>query len=583
MNALEKITALRSSIKSNGLDGYLIPKADEYQGEFVAPYAERLKWLTGFTGSAGIAVVLMDKACVLTDGRYRLQIDQEVDLDIYHTRDSIKCGVAGWLEEVDALGLTIGFDPNLFTSVQINRFKGEVQNIDFKSISENLIDSVWGDQPSKPCASVKVFSEQIAGKPLSKKKAFIAGEVEGAGADAALITLPDSISWLLNARGGDIDYIPSVQSAVIIYADQARSIDWIIDPKKIDDAVRDHIGQQVTIVDEGALDALAGSIIVDGRYAPIAYEQRLNAADIEIIDAKDPCIAPKARKTPSEYEAIKRAHIVDGVAVTKFLYWLAEEGAAGQVSEMSAVVKIRELRAVHAAFKGNSFPTISGFGPNGAIVHYRSSEATDRNLEPGNLLLVDSGGQYYDGDKIAGTTDITRTIAIGTPSDEMRTRYTLVLKGHIALASAKFPKGTTGAQIDTLARAPLWSEGLDFAHGTGHGVGCYLAVHEAAASISPRGKEAFEEGMLISNEPGYYKDNEYGIRIENLVFVKEASATMFEFETLSYAPFDKALIDEALLTTQEKAWLNTYNAQIFDLIAPQLSDGEVDWLRGQLD
>ncbi len=577
-NAAEKIAALRGRMKEEGLDGFLIPKADEYQGEFLAPYAERLKWLTGFTGSAGVAIVLADKACVLTDGRYSLQIDQQVDTDIFQTGDSVKYGAHGWLDEHTESDVIIGYDPWLHTPDQIQKIKDEVKHVELKAVAKNLLDEIWADQPEKPCGKVQGFNKKIAGKSFQEKKKEVSEIIKREGARAAIITLPDSIAWLLNIRGSDINYIPSVLSYAVVYADEARAVEWIVDPQKVSGLALDN-GINVATLD--VLKGLEGPVLLDFMRSSVWFKNEVEAQGGEVINAKDPAVDPKAIKSDAEFEAIKRAHILDGIALTKFLHWAQ---TTKSFTEIEVDTKLQELRGEAASYKKASFPTIAGFGANGAIVHYRATEESSVNIEGDGLLLVDSGGQYY-GDGLAGTTDITRTMAIGQPSAEMIKHFTLVLKGHIALAKAHFPEGTTGKQIDTLARQPLWDEDLDYAHGTGHGVGCYLAVHEEAAGISPRGKDAFKPGMLISNEPGYYKDGEYGIRIENLVFVKEAGraadtgAQMLEFETVSYAPIDRKLIDAQLLTKEERAWLNAYHERVYELVSPGLTVDEQEWLK----
>jgi len=560
-----------------GLDGFVIPKADEYQGEFTAPYAERLAWLTGFTGSAGVAVVLADKACVFSDGRYHLQLDQQVDGDVFETGDSVGFGAGKWLDEHAQAGSVIGYDPWLHTSEQIKSLEKDAADsgLIFKSVEENPLDQAWADQPEKSCEKANVFPEDISCMTLNKKKKEVALKVKNEGAKACIISLPDSICWLLNVRGSDIDYIPSVLSYAIVYADETQPVQWIVDPQKVSEL---DLGADVEIVGLDALKSLEGPVMLDCTRSPAWFKATLEAQGVEVLNAKDPCIDLKAIKTPQEIAAIKRAHIVDGVAVTRLLYWLSHEGEGR--SELEAAAKIQEFRENHPAFKGPSFPTISGFGSNGAIVHYRSNEETNKTLEAGNLLLVDSGGQYAEGD-VYGTTDITRTVAIGEASNEMRRNFTLTLKGHIALARAQFSEGTTGMEIDELARAPLQAEGLDYAHGTGHGVGCYLAVHEEAASISPRGKEAFKSGMLISNEPGYYKEGAYGIRIENLVFVEARGEGMLGFETVSYAPLDRALIDVELLDQKGREWLNAYHSKTYELLSPHLKSHEAQWLKEQ--
>jgi len=571
-------------MKEQGLDGFIIPKADEYQGEFVASYAERLKWLTDFTGSAGVAVILHDIACVLTDGRYRIQIEQQVDSNIFRTGDSVKIGVHGWLKEHSTSDAVIGYDPWLHTPDQVKKLKDECPDLVLVPVKRNLIDEIWTEQPEKPRGHVEIFSQKLAGATLNEKKKHVAESIRTSGAKASIITLPDSIAWLLNVRGSDIGYIPSVLSYAVVFADEAQPIWWVVDQGKVGADVRSHCEGMVKLASLEDLQNLGVTpVMFDYARSPDYFHAQLLEQELEVIDKKDPCIDLKAIKSPAEIEALQKAHILDGIALTKFLCWLEGAAVQGKLTEMDAADQLQNFRAESPAYKGASFPTISGFGENGTIVHYRAVEETNKMLEQGSLLLIDSGGQYCE-DKIAGTTDITRTIAIGQPSEEMRRNFTLVLKGHIALAMAQFPVGTTGAQIDVLARQPLWNEGLDYAHGTGHGVGCYLAVHEEATSISPKCIQAIKPGMLISNEPGYYKDDAYGIRIENLVMVKDAEicadtgAQMLRFETVSFAPIDISLVDVQLLSTQECDWLNKYHAQIRDVLKSGLSDKEIVWL-----
>ena len=579
-NSAKKIKALREQIETHGVGGYLIPKADEFQGEFVAPYAERLKWLTGFTGSAGVAIVMQDKAAVLSDGRYTIQLGQQVDADVFEAADSVKFGIHGWLDQHGFDEAAIGYDPWLFTPAQLAKLKEYLPELQLVPISENLIDKIWDDQPPKPKATLEVFNEQIAGQSVVKKKTCVADAIKKQDAQAAIITLPDSIAWLLNVRGNDTPYIPGVQAYAIVDAQASKPVTLFIDDQKISDEVQNHFADNVEIKPLEALKddirALSEPILLDDKRSPEYFAQILKNVDIEVKNAKDPCIDIKAVKTPEEMQAIRNTHIADGLALVKFVHWL--ESASNQ-SEISVAEKLEDIRATHSAFKQNSFPTIAGFGANGAIVHYRADEKTDTSITSGGLLLLDSGGQYYDDHDIAGTTDITRTIAIGEPTQEMRESFTRVLKGHINLAKAVFEKDKTGKDVDEFARAPLKEHGLDFAHGTGHGVGCYLAVHEEATSISYRSEETFKAGMLISNEPGYYKEGEYGIRIENLVFVVEKDESHYGFETISFAPIDRALIIADILSDEEKDWLNTYHEKCFELLSPHLDDTTKNWLK----
>jgi Xaa-Pro aminopeptidase len=579
----EKLTALRTAITSQELDGFIVPLADEYQGEFVPDCAQRLKWLTGFTGSGGIAAVLADKAVVLTDGRYLIQIEQQVDRTHFETGNMITDPLENWLADNTEEGAVIGYDPKLHTPAQIEKFIAK--GLKLKPVDRNPLDAAWSDQPPPPKGKVQLFSAEIAGQTALEKKALIASRIKEQGTASCVITLPDSIAWLLNVRGADVDCIPSVLSTAIVYADE-RPIIWAVDRDKITPEIETALHGVVDIIDLSALsdamDSLTGAVMLDFKRSPLWFKTAIEHSKARPLDAEDPCIAPKAKKTSAEQAAIKRAHDLDAVALTKFLYWAQNQAHDESATELDAAAKIKGFRGEHASFQGISFPTIAGFGENGAIVHYRATPDNFAPIAAGNLLLVDSGGQYYDPDHgIAGTTDITRTVSIGTPSGEMRERFTLVLKGHVDLAKAQFPKSTTGAQIDTLARGPLWNKGMDFAHGTGHGVGCYLAVHEEATSISPRGAQPFSAGMLISNEPGYYQEGDYGIRIENLVIVQENANGMYRFETISFAPIDRSLIVVEMLDEDQIKWLNTYHAHTYDLVAPHLEENVRHWLQQQ--
>ncbi len=574
-----KLAALRENMAQQGLDGLIVPHADAFQSEYPPPGARRLEWLTGFNGSAGVAVVLADKAVVMSDGRYTIQLAQQVDGDLFETSDVTKAGVSKWLPKNASRGDVIGYDPWLFTPKQIEGLEEKVEDsgIVLKPVSENSVDAIWQDRPEVPMVAATIFPEEVAGISSAKKREMIAEEVKKAGGDAVILTLPDSICWLLNVRGNDVDYVPSVLSYTILYAD--GTVDWFVEPEKVPDDVKKHLGQGVQVIEPSELaqsvTKLKGKVLLDFERSPMWFKEQA----IDVVDFKDPCILPKACKTKEERAAIEQAHVSDGVAIVRFLVWLDQEAEKGQLTELGVVEKLEDFRQENENYKGPSFDTISGFGPNGAIVHYRVSEETNLKIKPSGLLLVDSGGQYH-----WGTTDITRTIAIGEPSEEMRVNFTRVLKGHIAVAMARFPVGTVGAQIDALARQPLWNCGLDFAHGTGHGVGCYLQVHEEAASISPRGKEPFKAGMLISNEPGYYKEGAYGIRIENLVLVEEAGrcadtdTEMLSFKTVTLAPIDRRLIMEDMLGKEEREWLDAYHVRIRDILSPNLDKDVAAWL-----
>ena len=587
MNTIsEKLKALRAELKNQDVAGFIVPRADEYQGEFVAPYAERLAWITGFTGSAGVAVILDDKVLVQSDGRYTLQLKQEVDQSCYEISDMIKEPLENWLNE-NAKGKVIGYSPWLHTPAQIERLSKA--GVVLKPLESNPLDTIWSAQPIRGSSQIEIFPEAISGLSVAAKKAYIEDCLKEAGAQSCILSLPDSICWLLNMRGADIPCTPAILSYAVIYAD-GRPIDWVIEPSRLPENIHQAMAEIFTCKAPEYLPDLMTHlpepVMIDESHAPIWFKQSLELLSKEVIAKADPCIAPKACKTEREAEAMKKAHEIDALALVKFMHWL--DAHAQNKTECEIADKLLEFRKQNPAFRDESFPAICGFASNGAIIHYRAQEKSCAKIQGQGLLLLDSGAQYLDAENaIAGTTDITRTMAIGgAPTAEEKLRFTQVLKGHIAVARARFPYGSVGAQIDALARAPLWADGVDFAHGTGHGVGCYLAVHEEAASISPRGKTAFEAGMIISNEPGYYKAGAFGIRTENLILTKDSEqlcdgtgAAMLEFETISFAPFDRKLIDIALLNDDERTWLNDYHKKCCEIVAPQLDDTDcVAWL-----
>ena len=584
----ERVSSLHKEIKKEGLDGYIIPRTDEFQGEFLAAYAQRLSWISGFTGSAGSAVILFDKAVVMSDGRYTLQLREQVDTALFELEDSTKTSVGGWLKENADEGARIGYDVWLHTPRQIEEIDKHCaeKSIELVPCTRNLIDAIWFSQPVRPREKLSLFPDEIAGKSATQKCDEIAATVKEQGAAACLLSVGDSICWLLNVRSSDIDYSPLCLSYLMLHDD--GSLCWFIDPAKLTREIIGKLGQRLRVF---GLDALEGRLLglreqnkdtaiwLDRNSSPIWFEQVVKDAGINIVDAPDPCAAAKAIKTRTEQEAIRRAHIADGVALTRFLKWIDEnQNSSVSMNELSVEKQLEEFRRAEENYLGPSFPTIAGFAENGAIVHYRANKKTCREIKGDGLLLVDSGGQYQ-----WGTTDITRTIAIGTPTQEMRENYTRVLKGHIAVATAEFNKDVTGIEIDLLARKALHEVGLDYAHGTGHGVGCYLCVHEAATGISPREEKPFKPGMLISNEPGYYKEGEYGIRIENLVLVQESkNPGHYCFETVSFAPLDPMLIITEMLNEAEKEWLREYLMGVKENLSSLLSEEECAWLDTQI-
>jgi Xaa-Pro aminopeptidase len=577
----EKLSALRTVLAKEGVDGFIIPRADEYQGEYVSDSANRLHWISGFTGSAGVSIVLKNKAAVLSDGRYTIQLKQQIDAGLFETGDSTVTSAADWMAANAGKDFTLGYDPRLHTPREIKIF--EDKGLTLKPLAVNPVDSIWEDRPPTPSAKVELFPMASAGVSAQDKLDQAAEQVRAKKCDAAILALPDSIAWLLNVRSNDIPHIPVALSYAIVRAD--GTLDWFIDEKRVPEAVRTTFGNRVMILPPDyigqSLKALAGKkVLVDGRRTSVWFTENLKKHGAEIVDAKDPVIALKARKNKAEQESMRRAHVRDGVALVKFLKWFSKEAVREMLTEMDVEAKLEEFRREAPEYRDSSFDTIAGFGPNGAIVHYRATEETNARIERWNMLLLDSGAQYSD-----GTTDITRTIAVGEPTPEMKEHFTLVLKGHIAVATARFPQGTTGAQIDALARAPLWQRNLDYAHGTGHGVGCYLSVHEEAASLSTRGYDPIEAGMIISNEPGFYKEGAYGIRIENLLLVHEdgvCEATgkpMLAFETLTFAPIDKSLVVAEMLSPDEQFWLANYHKQVLAELSPYLDPAMAEWLR----
>jgi Xaa-Pro aminopeptidase len=587
------LAALRAELKRRGLAGFILPRGDEHQGEYVAPVSERLAWLTCFTGSAGLAIVLARRAAIFVDGRYTLQVRAQVDTRAFETLHLIENPPSDWFAKALRRGQRVGYDPWLHTPESVARFAAAAAQAGARLIAleGNPVDAVWKDRPASPIAPVVPHPEIYAGRSAAAKRVEIANRLRDDGFDGAVLSAPDSIAWLLNIRGGDVPHTPLALGFAIVHVDRSSrdaAIDLFIDPRKLAPGLAAHLGNRVRIQPPDmfarGLSALGQSrrrVAIDSLTAAAWIAQRLERAGAEVIRRADPCALLKACKNPRELDNARTAHLRDGVAVTRFLAWLADEGPRGELTEIDAGERLYQFRREGANFRDLSFSTIAGAGPNGAIVHYRVSPATNRRISPAMLLLVDSGAQYLE-----GTTDITRTVAIGSPSEEERDRFTRVLKGHIAIATARFPKGTTGSQIDALARRALWQVGLDYDHGTGHGVGSYLGVHEGPQRIAKApNATALMPGMIVSNEPGYYKTGAYGIRIENLVAVRElpadgAERPLLEFETLTLAPIDRALIEPKLLSGDELAWLNSYHARVRDAIAPLVDSRTSEWLAG---
>jgi Xaa-Pro aminopeptidase len=581
-----RLADLRAELKRRGLDGFVVPRADEHQGEYVPRRSQRLGWLTGFSGSAGLAIVLADRAAIFVDGRYTLAVRDQVDVAAFVPHQVPEQSAEQWIADNLPKGGKLGFDPWLQTVDGYDRFARACQRAggSFVAVESNPVDTVWRERPPAPLAPVLPHPVEFAGETSESKRGRIASALAARNADVALITAPDSIAWLLNVRGGDVPRTPFALGFALIHGD--GHVDLYMDRRKIPDRTVAWLGNAVTLAPPeelgSALDMLGKlgrRVLLEPSTAPYWTATRLQAAGATLVRDADPIALPKACKNAVELEGIRTAHRRDGAAVGRFLAWLDRESGSGSLREIEVSDRLQALRQETGKLRDLSFDTISGAGANGAIVHYRASEASQRTLEPGSLYLVDSGGQYRD-----GTTDITRTVAVGTPSPEMRDRFTRVLKGHIALASARFPVGTTGSQLDVLARYALWQVGLDYDHGTGHGVGAYLSVHEGPHRISKMPNSvALQPGMIVSNEPGYYKTGAYGIRIENLVAVKEAEIEgadrrYLEFETLTLAPIDLACVEASLLTEAERQWLNDYHRRVREAVGPTVDEATRAWL-----
>ena len=574
-----KLAAIRQNLAGDNLDGFIVPRSDEHLGEYVPPSAERLAWLTGFTGSAGLAVVLRDRAAVFTDGRYTLQLAAQADPALFELRHITDQPPPEWLAAA-VPGGQIGYDPWLISQEGLARFQDA--GLTMVAVERNPLDAAWLDRPPAPAAPVVVQPLQWAGQSAADKRAEVAAALRAKQDAAAVITDPASLAWLLNIRGGDVDYTPFALGFVLLRADGTAAL--FMDPAKLDAAARDWLGPDVTPMGRDALPdalaALAGQRVrVDPAGSPVWFAQTLRAAGAVVTEGPDPCLLPKACKNEVEQAGARAAHARDAVAICRFLHWL--NGAAGHTTEIAAAARLLQFRQEVEGFRGESFPAISGAGEHGAVIHYRVTAESDRPLHPDEAYLIDSGGQYPD-----GTTDVTRTVwtGPGTPPAELRDRFTRVLQGHIAVATATFPAGVSGPHLDALARVPLWRAGLDYDHGTGHGVGSYLSVHEGPASLSRAGRLVpLAAGMILSDEPGFYLPGTYGIRLENLLLVRpatmpEARKPFLCFETLTLAPFDQRLLDPAMLSPAERAWLDAYHARVLREVGPALDAPVRGWL-----
>ena len=576
----ERVAALRAALREAGIDGFVVPRADEHQSEYVPANAERLAWLTGFTGSAGTAVILAEAAALMVDGRYTIQAPEQVDPGVVTVVPLAESTAEAWIGRTLRRGAVLGYDPWLHTPDGVARLEHAAAKAgaSVKALSENPVDAVWAGRPKPPSGRVIAHPLDFAGETASDKIARIRVELEAGQCDALVISDPHNLAWAFNLRGGDVGHTPLALGYAILPR-EGRPRLFLVSHDVTEEA-RAALAPVADIASrddfEPALGELAGKRVrLDAATGAAALKERVATVGGTPDVGPDPITAMKAVKNAAEIAGARAAHRRDGASVVRFLAWLDGQS---HVTEVAAVEALEDFRADGGDLRDVSFPTISGSGPNGAIVHYRVTRATDRRAEPGELFLIDSGAQYPD-----GTTDITRTVAVGAPSAEMRDRYTRVLRGHVAISRAVFPKGTTGAQIDTLARLPLWEAGLDFDHGTGHGVGAFLSVHEGPQRIAKTGTVALEAGMILSNEPGYYRAGGYGIRIENLVLVEPREVPGGErpvlgFETLTLVPYDRRLIVPEMLSPAERAWIDAYHAHVRDVLDPDLDPETRAWL-----
>ncbi len=579
--AVARLEALRRELAHDRLAGFIVPRADEHLGEYVPPGAERLAWLTGFSGSAGLAAVLPDRAAVFTDGRYVLQLAAQTDPSCWERRHITDEPPPAWLKTHAAPGARIGYDPRLISADGLQRFIDE--GLTMVPVGANPVDAAWTDRPPPPAAPAVAQPLGLAGYSSAEKRDRLAEALRSSGHDAAVLTDPASICWLLNIRGGDVAFTPFALGFAVLHQDGA--VQLFMDGAKLGPDTRAWLGNGVAVAEpaalEPALQALAGRTVrVDRAGSPVWFAQVLDAAGAKVADGPDPCALPKAGKNAAEQDGARHAHARDAVALCRFLHWL-DTGRDAGTTEIDAAERLLAFRREADGFREESFPAISGAGPNGAIIHYRVTPESNRMLGPDEAYLIDSGGQYPD-----GTTDVTRTVwtGPGTPPAELRERVTRVMRGHIAIATAVFPQGVAGPHLDALARQALWAVGLDYDHGTGHGVGSYLSVHEGPANLSRNAKPVpLVEGMILSDEPGFYEPGAYGIRLENLLLVQprafpHARKPFLGFEVLTLAPFDRRLLDPALLTGDERAWLDAYHARVLAEVGPALAPAERAWL-----
>ena len=583
----QRIETLRGEIARRGIRGFIVPRADEHQSEYTPAHAERLAWLTGFTGSAGSAIVLDDEAALFTDGRYMLQAPEQIDTSRIAVVNGTRVSMAQWLSERLRPGDVIGFDPWLHTAASIARLRHKLESLGARLVPQpdNPVDQIWRDRPDPPAAPAYLHPLDFAGEETVAKLARIRTALEKERIGGLVVSDPHNLCWIFNLRGGDVPHTPIVHGYAIIPGEGRPHV--FIAPQKLDAATHDALAELAEIADPDdlllMLDRLSAQgtrLRIDAETGADALRARIEAAGGIADIGADPVTLMKAQKNRVEIGGSREAHLRDAAAMSRFLAWFADVAPSGELTEIDAAQRLEAYRAESNALMDISFPTIAGAGEHGAIVHYRVSHESNRRIDVGDMFLIDSGAQYRD-----GTTDITRTLFVGEPTPEMRAHYTRVLKGHIAVSRAVFPKGSTGAQLDALARLPLWEAGLDFDHGTGHGVGSFLSVHEGPQRISKTGTVALQTGMIVSNEPGYYKPQAYGIRIENLLLVEEREIAggereMLGFETLTLAPYERRLIEPALLSRTERAWIDAYHAQVFEKLALIVDDATRLWLEG---
>ncbi|MGJ4909925.1 aminopeptidase P family protein [Bradyrhizobium sp. SZCCHNS3002] len=580
-----RLAALREELARRKLAGFIVPRADQQQNEYVPPSEERLAWLTGFTGSAGLAIVLSQAAAIFVDGRYTLQAGKQVDGKAWMVESLIEPPPESWLTRHLQSGDRVGFDPWLHTTAAAERLAAACAKAgaELVPVERNPVDSIWTERPLPPLGAVAIHGAELSGESEADKLGRIRQEIERLGVEALVLSDSHNVAWTFNIRGADVSHTPLPLSYALVPKTGRPTI--FIDSRKLSNLTRDHLEQSAEVAEPDALTprlselAQSGAAVaLDSATAADALTRLIQGAGGKAVRGADPVSLLKAAKNAVEIDGTRRAHQRDAVALARFLAFIDREAPKGSLTEIDAVEALESFRRDTGALKDVSFPTISGTGPNGAIVHYRVTRKSNRRIMPGDLLLIDSGAQYQD-----GTTDVTRTIAVGAPTEEMRDRFTRVLRGHLAIARAIFPDGTTGAQLDTLARQFLWQAGIDFEHGTGHGVGSYLSVHEGPARISKLGTTPLKRGMILSNEPGYYKTDAFGIRIENLelVVAKDvagAEKPMNGFEALTLAPIDRRLIEVAMLSAEERAWLDAYHARVRDAVRAALDDGDQRWL-----